>query len=205
MKKILVLIIALTMVLSLSACGGVDKTAVTEAFNSTNTVLNEAGALANDNLDKMDSATMDALTEIANKMQGFKDEIESDELTQERADEIIDILADYPATIAELKAQVEALIAGGGDGMTEDQAAALLQINTELTEIYNKYAEHYDSFDDETKGFVDEIALTINDINSVLESISLNAAQADVLIEGSQQVLEAAVSGWAEIEAQLAE
>ncbi len=204
MKKLSVLILALVMTLSLAACGGVDKGPVTDAFNSTNTALTEAGTLANDNLDKMDVATMDALNEISAAMAGFKAEIESEELTQARADEIIALIADYPASIAELKTQVEALIAGDGVGLTEEQAATLTQIGAELTELYNQYAEYYVSFNDETKGFVDEIALTVNDINTVLSG-GFDSAQVDAFIAGAQDVLEAANNGWAEIQAQLAE
>lgn len=206
MKKTLVLMITLVMTLSLAACGGVDKNEVTEAFNSTNTENNVVVTFANENLDKMDQVTMDAITEIVNAMAAYKAEIESDDLTQERADEIIAELKEYPAKIAELKTKVDALIESGGAGVTEQQATTLSQIAQSLTDVHAKYAEYYDSFNDETKDFVNEIAQTVNDINSVLDgSIALDSAQADEFIQGAQEFLEAAETGWAEIEAQLAE
>ena len=205
MKKILALMMALVMTLSLAACG-VDKTAVTEAFNNTNTELNAVGTLANENLDKMNQPTMDALTEISNAMAAFKAEIESDDLSQERADEIVAELKNFPARIAEMKTKVEALIEGGGAGVTEEQAATLTQIAQSLTDVHAKYAEHYDSFNDDTKAFVDEIAATVNDIGAILDgSLAIDSVQADEVIQAFQEVLEAAENGWTEIEAQLAE
>lgn len=206
MKKILVLMMALVMTLSLAACGGVDKDAVTKAFNNTNTAYNTVATYANENLDKMDQPTMDELTVIGDALAAFKAEIESNDLTQERADEIIAELEAFPANIAEAKTKVDALIAGSDAGVTEEQAATLAQLAQSLTAVHAKYAEHYDSFDDETKAFVDEIAQTVTDIGRVLEgSIEINGTQADLVIEGSLEVLEAAESGWTEIEAQLAE
>jgi type IV pilus biogenesis protein CpaD/CtpE len=206
MKKILVFIMALVMALGLAACGGVDKEAVTEVFNNTNTELNTVVTFANDNLDKMDQVTADSITELINAMAAFKAEIESDDLSQDRADEIIAELKNYPDKIAEMKTKVDTLIEGGGTGVTEEQVAALLQLAQSLADIHAKFAEYYDSFNDETKDFVDEIALMVNDINSVLDgSIGMDSVQADEFIQGSQDFYEAAVQGWAEIEAQLAE
>lgn len=202
MKKILVLILTLAMAVSLVACG-VDKTAVVELFNSTNTEVKAVAALVNDNLDKMNQPTADELNVILNAMAAFKAEIESDDITQERADEILSELKNYPAKIADVKSKIEALIASGG-GVTAEQAATLTQIAQSLTELHAKYAEYYDSFDEETKGLVDEIALTVNDIGSILDgTTAINTAQADQVIQGAQEFLEGAENGWAEIEAQL--
>lgn len=204
MKKLLVSMMVLVMTLSITACG-VDKKAVTDAFNTTNTQLNTVTTFANDNLDKMTGEVTDALTEVANSMAAFKAEIESSDLSQARADEIIAELKNYPSKIAELKTQVDALIAGGSVGFTKEHKNKLTDISKSLTELHAKYKEHYDSFNDETKAFVDEIALTINDLGDVLDGkIKAENINADILIEGSQEVLKAAQTGWTEIEAQLA-
>lgn len=117
MKKFLALVIALVLTLSLAACGGgVDASAATDAFNTTNNALTEVSTLANDNIDMMDAEVTGALTEIATAFAGYKAELESSDLTQERADEIVSELAAYPDQIAGLKAQVEALISGEGAG-----------------------------------------------------------------------------------------
>ncbi len=206
MKKLYVLMIILVMTLCLTACGGVDKNEVTEAFNSTNTENNVVVTIANENLDKLDQVTMDAITEIINAMEAYKAEIESDDLSQERADEIVVELKEYPAKIAELKTKVENMIENGGVGVTEEQTTTLTQIAQSLTDVHAKYAEYYDSFNDETKDFVDEMGQTVIDIGSVLDgSIVLDSAQADEFIQGAQEFLEAAETGWEEIEVQLAE
>lgn len=206
MKKLLTLMMTLVMTLSLTACGGVDKDAVTEAFNNTNTELNTVVTFANENLDKMDQATADSLTELINAMAAFKAEIESDDLSQDRADEIIAELNDYPAKIAEMKTKVDALIEGGGTGVTEEQVVELTELAQSLADIHAKFAEYYDSLNDETKAVVDEIVLAVNDINNVLDgSVVMDSVQADEFIQGSQDFYEAVEQGWAEIEAQLAE
>ena len=126
MKKMLAMILALVMTLSLTACGGgVDASKALNTFNDTRTQLNAVSTLANDNIALMDQATVDALTKIANVFEGYKGELESDKLTQKRADEILSELAAYPDQIAELKAQVEELIAAGSaDPETEPETAA---------------------------------------------------------------------------------
>ena len=203
MKKLLVLILTLIIAVSLVACGGVDKTAVTEAFNNTNTEVKAVAALVNDNLDKMNQSTADELNVILNAMAAFKSEIESEDMTQERADKIIAELKNYPAKIAEVKSKIEALIESGG-GVTEEQAATLTQLAQSLTDVQAKYAEYYDILNDETKDLVDEIAITVNDINSILDgSTEISIGQADQVIEGVQDFLGAVETGWAEIEAQL--
>ncbi len=69
MKKLYVLMIILVMTLCITACGGGDKNEVTEAFNSTNTENNVVVTIANENLDKLDQVTMDAITKIINAME----------------------------------------------------------------------------------------------------------------------------------------
>jgi hypothetical protein len=206
MKRLLALMMTLAMALSLVACGGVDKTAVTEAFNNTNTELNTVVTFANDNLDKMDQATMDSLQNIINSMAAFKAEIESDDLSEDRADEIIAELKNYPAKIAEMKSKVDTLIESGSAGMTEEQLATLVQLTQGIVDIYNKFAEYYDSFDDETKGKIDEIGLAVDELNSVLDgSVVLDSAQAETVIKANQEFLAEIEAGWAEVEPQLAE
>lgn len=136
MKKLIALMLTLVLALSLTACG-VKKDAVIDAFNSANTSLTEVSTLANDNLDKISQDTSDALTEIANTFAGYKTEIESSSLTQDRADAIVKELEPYPAQIAELKTQVEEEIAAaesaGDVEITDEQLQA-------LTEAYNSVA-----------------------------------------------------------------
>ena len=202
MKKLLILILTLIMAVSLVACG-VDKTAVTEAFNSTNTEVKAVAALVNENLDKMNQSTADELNVILNAMAAFKEEIESDDLTKEKAAVILAELKNYPANIAEVKTKIEALIESGS-AVSEEQAATLAQLSQSLTEVHAKYAEYYDSLNEETKDLVDEIAITVNDIGNILgETTSINRTQADQVIHGVQEFLEVVEAGWTEIEAQL--
>lgn len=85
MKKILVFIVAAIMTFSLLSCGGTDTSAVADNFNKVNGELTKVSTLANENLDKIDQSAIDDLTKIANQMAGYKEEIESDDIAQERA------------------------------------------------------------------------------------------------------------------------
>ena len=110
MKKLLALVMALALSLSLAACGGgdsVDSEAIISAFNTASTALGEVSALAQENLDLLDQETVDALTQMAAAFGAYKEEIEAGELSQERASELLTELKAYPDQIAALKTTVE--------------------------------------------------------------------------------------------------
>lgn len=147
MRKLLALALALVMSLSLVACGGdsVDKKEVTDAFNSASTSLAEVSTLANENIDKISEETVAALTELSTIFSGYKAEIESADLTQERADEILNELAAYPDQITEYKAVVEEEIAtnAGTDGVeiTPEQLQALTDAYNSVAPAFNEAYE----------------------------------------------------------------
>lgn len=204
MKKCLLLLCAVSFLLGLAACGGeVDKTAVAETYSKVNKELQEVFRLAKDNIDRVDQGTVEELSNLGNTIVALAEEIESDKLTQERADEIQAELASYSAKAAELKSKVEALIESGV-GLSEEQTAALEEIQAGLAEVYGKYAEVFDNLDDETKAFVNTIAEMAEEIGSVLDgTMELVADQAEQYIDGARGVLDAALQGWTQIEAQL--
>lgn len=123
MKKLLTLVLALGMTLSLAACGGVATKAM-DAFNKVNTQYTEIGTMVNDNVELIDAETIDTLNQIATDMEGYRAEIGADEITQARADEIIKLLEPLPAQLTEIKSAVEDMIANGGAtaGMIAEQA-----------------------------------------------------------------------------------
>lgn len=206
MKKLLILMMALAMTLSLAACG-VDNSAAADAFNSTNDQFNSVVDLFNNNLDKMDQETQDAMQSVSDALAAFKAEIESEDLKQDRADAIVGELKAYPDKIAQLKTKVEALIESAGYATTEEQTAVLTEIEQGLADVYAQFADVYDMLNEETQAFVDEIGQQVTDIGGVLDGSTVlsSAEAAEQFIEGSQGVLEAAQTGWAEIEAQLGE
>lgn len=101
---------AFIMVFGLTACGGgVDKQALIDAFNVASDCFDEVGALVNKNIDSVDPATVEKLTEISGELLIYKAMAESDEkLTQEKVDEAITYLKTVPALMQKIKTEVEA-------------------------------------------------------------------------------------------------
>lgn len=207
MKKLLTLVLALGLTLSLAACGGADVTKALDAFNKVSDQYDALGTLVNENLDLMDATITDPITEIGTALAGYKTELASKDIKQERADEIVTLLEPLPAQLTEMKTAVEEIIAGGGAaaGMTDEQYATLDQLTIDLIAISTKYDEQYDSFNEETKAFVDGMVGTLEITATALESRdSITVEQADELIAGTQELITVAQDGWAQIEAQLA-
>lgn len=203
MKKTLTLALSFMLVLSLAACGGVNKNAVAEAFNKVSNQFDEVANLMNENVAKMDASTIEAATAFANLLNDYKTEIESDELTQERADEIEKLLADAPRQIADMKAAVDAMLSAPEfEPMSDEQAALATEIADELVLIYDNFMLYQDNLDEATLNFVNEIGLTVGDITTLLTTENVSCNEAATVLDGCQQMLEAARSGWAELEAQ---
>jgi len=143
MRKILTLVIALTLTLSLAACSAVDKKGVADAYANVSGLYNEVANLGNQNANLISTETIAASTDIANSLEGYKKEIESSDLTQERADEIAKELAAYPDKIAELKTKLEEEISAGAAGVPSAGNSGA-EISDEqlkaLTEAYNAVA-----------------------------------------------------------------
>lgn len=121
MKKILILMMAFIMVFGLTACGsGVDKQALIDAFNVASDCFDEVGALVNKNIDSVDPATVETLTEISEKLLIYKAMAENDEkLTQESMDEAITYLKTVPATMQTIKTEVEANLVTSANATTD--------------------------------------------------------------------------------------
>lgn len=137
MKKILATLLAAAMTLSLVACGGgsggnsgessVDATKAVESFNSINADLKAITMEANDNLEALDEATVAALTDLTEVFKDYKAELDSADLTQERADAIIEELAAYPDQIAAMKAEIEGQLGAGADDGEGTELPGLMQ------------------------------------------------------------------------------
>lgn len=209
MKKLLVLIMTIAMTCSLVACGGVDTKAVGEEFNKVSVPMDEVINLANANIGVIPEETVSTLTAISQEMAAFKADIESGELTQERADEILTSLADYADQIAALKADVEAAIAApaeeapaeevpAGDAVAEDEGAsaeqlqAITDMTTELSLLYNEAAQRaMENGWDTEEGTASELQTVYEAITSVQENMDIIPADGvDPLMEQLQIMLD---------------
>ena len=124
MKKLISMLMASVLCLSLVACGGVDKTAAQAAMDSVATVLTDTATLLEE---KLETADVFAVEELANSLNAItqeltalKTELDSEDVTQERLDEIAQLTAEYEAQVKEIRAQTEQLPdAPVGTGLTD--------------------------------------------------------------------------------------
>ena len=106
MKKLIALLLAFVMCLSLAACGGPDKQPAIDAFNAANTAFNEVANVMNENPDDFDQEIFDGMNSIATALAEYKELLESDEeITEEMLDEMIAWFASVEEVIAETKAE----------------------------------------------------------------------------------------------------
>ncbi len=204
MKKLLTLLLTGAMALSLTACGGVDTDAAIEAFNTTNTQLNTLGSYVNENVDKVDEDTVNEIQSIMDSMGAFKAELESDDISQERVDEIIAELNSYPAKITEIETKAKDLIEGG-QALTEEDMSALQTAYDELFDIHGNFIAVYDQLDEATQAMVgDVIGASLLEIEAVLSPDGhVVITDKETFLSGVQNVLDSAKTAWAEIEAQM--
>ncbi len=137
MKKILTLILALTMTISLVGCGEVDTTTAIEQFHLISAKLDEVSEIANPNADLLGNEIMDELILISDELIAFKAELESEDITQERADEIEEFSEHYFNLIESYRVNVEEILANP----VLAKVQSVKQIIAELAELYNEVAD----------------------------------------------------------------
>ena len=109
MKKIIAFLLAICMLLSLVACGGVDTQPAIDAFNKTSTAFNEVAAIINADIESWDEESITAMTEMALVLQEHGALLSgSAEISEEQLAEMIAWYAEVDQWIADVKAIVEA-------------------------------------------------------------------------------------------------
>ena len=107
MKKLIALLMALVLSLSLVACGGPDKQPAIDAFNKASTAFDGVAAIINADIEAYDPEVIETMTEMANVLTQHKELLESDqELTQEKLDEMIAWYADVEEWVDSIKADL---------------------------------------------------------------------------------------------------
>ena len=91
MKKLIALLMALVMSVSLVACGsGPDKQPAIDAFNQASTAFDAFAAVINEDPEAYEKELIDVIIEMANVMIEHKELLESDEeITEEALAEMI--------------------------------------------------------------------------------------------------------------------
>ena len=153
MKKLISTLIAGVLCLSLVACGGVDRTAAQGAMDSAATALTDTATLLEE---KLETADVFAVEELANSLNAItqeltalKTELDSEDVTQERLDEIARLTAEYEAQVKEIYSQCEQLpdapVSTGltdrnGNEVTMETLNALVAAYDAVAVPYNKIA-----------------------------------------------------------------
>ncbi|MGN0140893.1 MAG: hypothetical protein ACI4AD_01600 [Roseburia sp.] len=107
MKKLITLLMALVMCVSLVACGGVDKQPAIDAFNKASAAFNEVADVLNANPDAYDQEVFDTMNEMADVLNQHGELLKSDqEIEEEKLNEMIEWYGTVEDWVADIKADL---------------------------------------------------------------------------------------------------
>lgn len=111
MKKIIALVAALVLCLSLVACGGPDKQPAIDAFNKTSTAFNAVSARINENIDMFDESNIATMQEFSDLLNQYGELLGGDqEIAQEDLDAMIEWFAEVDAWVAAVDAELDTVL-----------------------------------------------------------------------------------------------
>lgn len=106
MKKLISVLLALIMCLSLVACGGPDKQPAIDAFNAANTAFAEVANAMNENPEVFPEDVIDSMVSLGETIAEHKALLAGDEkLSEEQLEEMIAWYATVEEMMTELKAE----------------------------------------------------------------------------------------------------
>ena len=153
MKKLISMLMAGVLCLSLAACGGVDRTAAQSAMDSVANALTDTAALLEEKLETSDVFSVEELAKsldaISQELTALKSDLDSEDVTQERLDEIAQLTAAYEAQVKEIYAQAEqledtptstGLVDMNGNEVTMETLSALVEAYDAVAVPYNEIA-----------------------------------------------------------------
>ena len=158
MKKLISMLMAGVLCLSLAACGGVDRTAAQGAMDSVANALTDTATLLEEKLATADVLAVEELAKsldaITQELTALKTELDSEDVTQERLDEIAQLTAAYEAQVKDIYAQTEQLPdAPVSTGLTDMNGNEVtIETLSALAEAYDAVAVPYN-----------EIAVAVNE------------------------------------------
>ena len=102
MKRVIPLLLALVLSLSLVACGGPDKQPAVDAYNKLAQNYNTFVEQENENLDSWAEEDIEYMNQVADVITQYGEKLESDtEFTQEQIDEMVEMFNEFNAVIEE--------------------------------------------------------------------------------------------------------
>lgn len=103
MKKLIALMLALLLCLTLVACGGPDLEEASAAYTKASTAYNEVATYMNENPDLFGEEEVDIMVEMSTALEQTKSVLESGDATQEQADEAVVWFNEVYDSMAEIK------------------------------------------------------------------------------------------------------
>ncbi|MBR4863288.1 MAG: hypothetical protein IKU07_01825 [Oscillospiraceae bacterium] len=104
MKKLIALVLALVLTLSLAACGNTSKKLATEALDAASKAFNELADKMNEDIGYYEDSAVEAITEMALMLEENKQLLEnSKEFTQEQLNELMKEFQSILDKVAEIK------------------------------------------------------------------------------------------------------
>jgi len=109
MRKLFALLLAMTMCLSLTACGGgPDKQPAIDSYNRVTETYNKFVEVANENLDSFTDEDIEFFNACAAYLEEQGEVLGSDaELTQEELDEMVEMFDEFNGVIEEILADYQ--------------------------------------------------------------------------------------------------
>ena len=107
MNKLVSLMLALAMCVSLAACGGPNKQPTVDAFNKASGVFNEVSAIINQDIGAYDEEFVNEMIELANLLNEIKDKLDSNDLDQETLDNLTDWCGQVEQWAVDVKSALE--------------------------------------------------------------------------------------------------
>ena len=185
MKKLIALLLALVMCLSLVACGGdtTDPNApVIDAFNAASDAFATTANAINEDIEAYPQDLVDELNELVDIMNANVDLLASDEeMTQEDLDAIVEFSAEVEAWAAETKPLIEEYAATAVD--TQPAKDAYVSAENAYNEILTYVNENPELFTQEDIAAVTEIGESLDLCKEALETTPVTDQEAlDALI-----------------------
>lgn len=178
-KKLCAILLAMTMSLSLVACGGVDTQPAIDAFNSASTAYDTVSNKINAEIEAYPDELITAMTDLANTMLEYKAVLESGEdLTEEQVTEMINVFTEVEKWAVDTDAKLDEFKTIGADKQPAIDA-------------YNKTSEAFNKVIDEINA---NIELYPQEVLDVMAQMTDSLTQCGEMLSGDQMITEEKVN-----------
>ena len=108
MKRMIALLAAMVLCLSLTACGGPDKQPAIDAYSEVTANYNKFVDIGNAHIEEFSDEDIQILNACADALTQYGEQLESDDgLTQEQLDEMVEMFEEFNGIILEFLAELE--------------------------------------------------------------------------------------------------